>query len=645
MVAAHRSAITKAFAKSLVLPSVAAAGLLCGAVVWTAAPAMAGRVWLAVLVATGSVVVGHTVAGVFRGQWASDIIATLAIVTAAVTDEPLPGLVVVLMQTGGEALERFAEGRASGAVRALEADRPEQAHRLVQDAVAGERVVDITAADVNVGDVLVVRPGELVPCDGIVTRDHAEVDTSRLTGEPLPVLVSPGDVVRSGSVNGARPFVMRSTARAAESQYAHVVELVRSAQATKAPFQRIADRYAVWFTPFTLVVAAMAALVSGKFDRVLAVLVVATPCPLILAPPVAMIGGINRAARRQIVVRTGATIEQLARVDVAVFDKTGTLTVGKPTVRDVNAIPPFTRATLLQRAGSVEQGSSHLLARTLVDAAVAEAIALSPARDVVESAGRGVVGRVDADIVAVGSRTFVSAYLGADARDALTRAPEEAGLLAYVAVNGGLAGTVAYADRVRTGVAEVLDDLRALGIRRMLLLTGDHAANAQAVAHAVGIADVRSHLMPEDKVTAVRELTNQGATVLMVGDGTNDAPALSAAAVGVALAGHGGGVTAEAADVVVLVDDLERLPESIRISQRTMAIARQSMWAGVALSAIAMGGASLGYIVPAVGAVLQEAIDVAVIVNALRTSVGPRGRRPARMPHVTPLLSSQEHHV
>ena len=589
--------------------------MAAGAAAWLLRlPEWPGRIWLAALAISGTVVVVRTIRGALRGQWASDVVATLAIITAAVMNQPLAGLIVVVMQTGGEALERYAEGRASRAVQQLEADRPKSAR--VQ---RNEEILDIRADQVVVGDLVIVRPGEPVPCDGVVVEGRTELDTSMLTGEPLPQSIEPGVNVSSGSINGNRLFTMRATAVAEASQYERIVRLVRSALATKAPFQRIADQYAVWFTPITLSVALVAAVVSGDRERFLAVLVVATPCPLILAPPIAIIGGINRAARRQIIVRNGAAIERLARVDVAVFDKTGTLTVGKPVVHEVIAFPPFTRDVVLRLAGAVEQGAGHLLARTLVDAALAENASLPPVREVAESPGRGVVGIVGDDTVAVGSHGFIAEQLP---RDSVGPIPAIAakGLKAYVAVNGRFAGIAVYDEKLRRDVPAILADLTSLGVRRALLLSGDHQDNATAIAAALGISEARGDMRPEDKVTTVRELAAAGERVLMVGDGTNDAPALSAATVGIALAGHGGGVTAEAADLVILVDELSRVPEAIRISRRSMSIARQSIWAGLGLSSVAMIFAALGQIQPVAGALLQEAIDVAVILNALRAS-------------------------
>jgi heavy metal translocating P-type ATPase len=427
----------------------------------------------------------------------------------------------------------------------------------------------------------------------------------------------------SGSHNLEGPLTVRALAVASQSQYARIVELVRTAQASKAPLQRLADRYAVWFTPLTLAVCAGAWLLSGDPIRVLAVLVVATPCPLILAAPVAIVGGINRAARRQIIFRHGTALEQIGDVTVGVFDKTGTLTIGRPQVARVVPVPPWRADEALALAGAVEHGSGHLLARTLVEAAEADG-PLKEAEHIVEAPGQGVSGEVDDRIVAVGSWSYIKERHPRAAVDFAEASRGSDGLRAYVAVEGRGAAIVEYADEMRPGLAEFFHRLRELGVRRTLLLSGDAQPNADAVAHAVGIDDAMGDLLPEQKVAAVQRLMKGGERVLMVGDGTNDAPALSSATVGIALASGGGGISAEAADAVILADDPTRIAEAMTISRRTMHIARQSIWVGLGLSSVAMGFAAMGAIPPIVGALLQEAVDVAVILNALRASAAPR---------------------
>ena len=603
--------------RAALLPGAALLCILAGSLLRLSADAgvWGPRVWMIGLVITGMPIVWRTARGVLAGRLAADLVAALAIGGAVAFDQPLAGLVIVVMQSGGEALEAYAAGRASAAVQALEQESPRWAHR-VRD---GE-VEDLSADAVSVGDTLLVRPGDMVPCDAVVLEGRSQVDTSRLTGEPLPVTAEPGSRLSSGSVNGASPLTVRVTAVAWESQYARIVDLVRKAQASKAPLQRLADRYAVWFTPATLAVCLLAYGITHDPIRVLAVLVVATPCPLILAAPVAIIGGINRAARRQIIIRSGAALEQLAGITVAVFDKTGTLTVGRPRVQRVAPAAPLTAAEVLRLAAAIEQGSGHLLARTVVDAAEAIAHPLPSAEHVEEVPGRGVTGDVEGHALAVGSRSFVgerypSAAAGLDDLD-----PPNDGLRAYVTVDGRAAGVIEFADAARPGLPAVFADLKALGITRTLLLSGDQERYTQAIAEAVGIREAKGNLMPGDKVRVIQGLVNGGLSVLMVGDGTNDAPAMSSATVGVALAGHGGGITAEAADVVLLVDDVSRVVDVLRIGRETIRIARQSIWTGLGLSAVAMVFAAMGAIPPAVGAVLQELVDVAVILNALRAS-------------------------
>ena len=572
-------------------------------------------VWMAGLVITGLPIVARTVMGLVRGQFAADIVASLSIVGAAVLQYPVAGLVIVLMQSGGEALEEFAAGRASAAVRRLEQLAPRTGHRLRDG-----RIEDIAVDDIVVGDELLVRPGELVPCDGIVLRGESHVDTASLTGEPVPVKAHAGTKLMSGSSNQEGPLSIRATAPARESQYARIVELVRTAQGSKAPIQRVADRYAVWFTPITLALCLVTWLVTRDAARVLAVLVVATPCPLLLAAPVAIIGGVNRAARDGIIVRSGAALEQLSTVDYVVLDKTGTLTMGRPSVADVRAVPGIDRAAALRLAAAVEAASSHLLARSIVEAASADGQRLPAPAQVVEEAGRGIRGSVEGRAVAVGSRSYVVEQSPASAAGFAALDGESPGLQAFVTVDGEAAAVIAFADRARPDLATALDRMRAQGFAHFLVLSGDDQANVTAIASQAGIADARGDLLAEDKVTAVHALVEAGYRVLMVGDGTNDAPAMSTATVGIALAEHGGGITAEAADAVLLRDDLGLLPRAVEISRRTMRITRESIWAGLGLSGVAMVVAAAGGIPPATGALLQEGIDLAVILNALRTA-------------------------
>jgi heavy metal translocating P-type ATPase len=579
--------------------------------------------WMAGLVVTGAPVVWRTFRGMARRHFATDVVATLAIVTAVILGQPLAGLIVVLMQTGGEALERYAEGRASRAVRELEAQAPRIAHRITEGVVR-----DVPVDEVLVDDRVLVRPGEMLPCDGVVEEGRSHVDVSRLTGEPDPVSARAGTTLLSGSLNGEGALVLKATALVRDSQYARIVELVRTAEASKAPLQRLADRYAVWFTPVTLAVCALSWAWSGDATRVLAVLVVATPCPLILATPIAIIGGINRAAARGIVVRTGGAMERLASVRIAVIDKTGTLTVGEPRVARVSPRGPLDASEVLRLAAAVEQRSGHRLARAVVDAAAGQGIALPPPTDVQESPGSGVTGVVGGHTVAVGSRRYAAESAGTAIPDA---DGDPDGLAAWVAVDGRLAGVIAFADQLRPGARALVDSLRRLGFSRIILLSGDDARNAKSIAQATGITEAEGGLLPADKVEHVVALARAGDGVVMIGDGTNDAPALAQADVGIALAGHGGGITAEAADIVLLADDLHRVTEAVQVSRRTMRIARQSIRVGLSLSGIAMVAAALGMVTPVAGALLQELIDVAVIVNALRTSTA---RRPAAGPGV-----------
>ncbi len=415
----------------------------------------------------------------------------------------------------------------------------------------------------------------------------------------------------SGSLTLDGALEMRAVRPAAESQYQQIVRLVERARREKPPIQRLADRFAVWFTPLTLVMCGVAWLVTGTPTSVLAVLVVATPCPLILATPIAVIAGISRAADLGVIVKTGAAIEQVGRARAVVFDKTGTLTLGHPTVDRVQVADGAAAEDVLRLAAAVEQLSSHHLGKAVADAG-RRAGRLPPATDFVEAPGAGVAARVEGRSVAVGSAAFL------DRRGIAVPAGRDDRTAAYVAIDGRLAGAIEFADRLRHQVPSLMQRLAVLGVTETVMLTGDRASAAEVIAAQAGIRTVRANLLPADKVAAVQELKRRYGTVVMVGDGINDAPALASATVGVAMGEHGTAISAEAADVVLLVDDISRVGDAMAISRRMRRIALQSIVVGLGVSFGLMVVASFGLLTPAVGAVMQEGLDAAVILNALR---------------------------
>ena len=599
-----------AFAKNNPVPFVAVLGLLLGGVLHFHHPAIARWVWLATLVGGGAPLVWRTGRGIIQGKFASDVVAMLAIVTAVIMDQAFAGVIIVLMQAGGEALENYSLGRASSSLDALLARAPRTAHRK-----SGEELVEVDAAQVQPGDTLIVRPGDLIPVDGTLLSTQAEIDEAALTGEPMPRSKSPGDPLLSGSVNTGGAFEMRADKASADSQYSRIVALVRQAQDEKPPLQRMADRYAVWFTPLTLVMCGIGWWVTGEVQTILAVLVVATPCPLILAVPVAILSAINRAASAGIIVKGGTALEQIASAQAFVFDKTGTLTLGVPVVEAVIPFDGLTPREILHAAGSVEQLSSHLLGRTLAAAADRESGPLTMPTDFQEIAGGGVIGDVSGQPVLVGSPRFLTERTGS----AGPRQDKTAGALeAYVAVGGKASGVIRLSDSLRPGVDTMLRRLKVMGVRHTVMLTGDNAANGNAIGTQIGLNEVKADLLPEDKVKALRELKAEYAPLVMVGDGINDAPALATATVGIAMGAHGTGISAEAAGIVLLVDDIAKVADAMEIGQRMVRIAKQSIWAGLGLSFACMIAAVFGRIPPVTGALLQEVIDIAVILNALR---------------------------
>jgi heavy metal translocating P-type ATPase len=530
--------------------------------------------------------------------------------------ELLAGAVVALMLSGGNALEAAADRRARRELTALLSRAPHIAHRR-RAGLIEEVVVD----DVVPGDVVVVRAGEVVPVDGVVWAGAAVLDESTLTGESLPVRRATGAAVRSGAANAGEAFDLEATRPAAESAYAALVTLVREAEAQRAPFVRMADRYAAFLLPATLALAGAAWALSGDPVRPVAVLVVATPCPLILAAPIAFVSGISRAAKRGVVVKGAAALEGLGRATTVLLDKTGTLTLGAPSVERIVPEDGVAADELLRLAASVDQLSPHVMAEGLVHDAERRGLRLVDPRDVVERPGQGIEGMADGRRVAVGSSAWLRER-GIEVGARLPDAPGRARVL--VGLDGAQAGTIVMADHARPDAAAAVARLHDLGARRVVMVTGDDRPTAEDIARGVGVQEVYADCRPDDKLALLRAIQGDPSSgpVVMVGDGVNDAPALAAADVGVAMPGAGATISTETADVVVTVDRIDRLGDALAIGRRSLAIARQSVVAGMGLSLAAMVVAALGHLPPVAGALLQEGIDVAVILNALRALRG-----------------------
>ena len=616
---------------------------------------------IAIILLGGLPLLWETLTQIVAGEVGVDLIAMLAIGGSLLLGEYLAGAIIVLMLSGGVALEAYALRRARSSLSALAERAPREAHIR-----RGEALETVPAETILPGDEVVVRPGELVPVDGAVIAGSASVSEADLTGEPLPVRKEPGALVLSGSVNLDGVLDVRATRRSAESQYAQIVRLVEAAQKQKAPIHRLADRYAVWFTAVTLVLAGLAWALSGDSVYALAVLVVATPCPLILATPIAIMSGIDRAARAGVILKSGATMEQLGEVDTAVFDKTGTLTLGMPElvaivradgelVGDCSVAMSAVEeeiAAWLAMAASVEQYSPHILARAVVATARERSLPLLPVAEFHEVAGKGVSGEaatlrptveggdLSVTTVAIGNRTFMHYLeipLPAELLAERARRAIAGEIGSFLALDNRIVALLVFADVPRPQVAELGPALRANGLREVLLLTGDGAAAAASVGGLAGVDRVVAHCLPDEKVRVIADLQDQGRHVLMVGDGVNDAPALALASVGLAIGAQGLTASTGIADAVLLSPDILQVVGVVRLGRRVVRIAKQGIWIGIGLSLVAMIAAALGYIPPVAGAILQEGIDVLVILNALRagwpaasTGVAPTHSRAAQ---------------
>ena len=597
------------------LVSVAVLGLLIGGIAYGCQRSDLAD--LSFTLATVPVIVGLAISMIrdlLVGRLGVDAIALVSMSAAIALGQPLAGAVVALMYSGGNVLEDLAVARAEHDLRSLIDRAPREAHRSVD-----HHIEDVPIAAVVAGDRLMVRAGEVVPVDGVVASAAATVDESALTGEPIPVVKACGSAILSGSLNAGETFELTATAAAGESTYAGIVRLVTAAQTAKAPFVRLADRYALIFLPITLSVAVLAWFASGDLVRSLAVLVAATPCPLILAAPVAFIAGVAQAARRGILVKGGGALEALARAHTVLFDKTGTLTVGGARVLSVEVAPGEIVDRVLTLAASLEQASHHVLANAIVQASVERGLKLSLPGQVRETMGSGLEGLIDGHRVGAGSRDMIlpAGHVAPWVTRATRRAAWRSALVVFVAVEGRPIGALLLADELRSDTPRAIRLLRDAGVARLVMVTGDRAAAAQAIGAALDLDAVLGDRIPSDKVEAVRSEQRLHPTI-MVGDGINDAPALASADVGIALGARGASASSEAADVVILADRLDRVGEAIVIAQRARRIAIESIVVGMALSMLAMTAAAIGWLSPVLAAVVQEVIDVAVILNALR---------------------------
>ncbi|MGH3264674.1 MAG: heavy metal translocating P-type ATPase [Trebonia sp.] len=611
---------------ALELTAAAALSLGVGGALWLMQVVTAGRaIWAGGTILVLVVVAYRIVRELLRRQVGVDLIALLAMCGSLVLGQELAGIVISLMLSGGQLLEWYSGERARHELSMLVQKVPRTARRLDLGGVA----VTVDIAAVRPGDRLVVASGEVVPVDGLL-RQVAVLDEAPLTGESMPVSRGTGEEVRSGVVNVGQALEMTATATAEASTYATIVRLTQQAAASAAPLVRLADRFAIVFLPITLLISGAAWVWSGSPVRALAVLVVATPCPLILAAPIAIVAGISRAAKRGIVVKGGAILERLARARVVVFDKTGTLTWGRPRVASVFALGPLTPTEVLHYAASVEQASTHAVAAAIVEEARTRGVLRAASTGVEESPGEGVAGMVAGHAVRVGQVHWVfhdekpPGVLRLERRAAVNGEQ-----LAVVAVDGAPAGALALEDRLRVDAPSAVHLLRRQGVRRVVVATGDNARNGARIGQAIGADQVYAGMVPTDKLAAIRAERANGVTV-MVGDGVNDAPALAAADVGIAMGARGATAASEAAGAVITIERLERVAEGLAIARRSRRIALESITVGMALSVGAMLVATTGVLPPVLGAILQEGIDVAVILNALRALRPGPGSLPRR---------------
>lgn len=569
------------------------------------------------LIVGGIPLVVGLVVRLIKYEFSSDLLAGISIVTAVLLGEYLAGTLVVLMLSGGQALEAYAVRRASSALLALAKRMPSQTHRKQNGTVK-----EIPLEEVAVGDLLVVLPHETCPVDGVVVEGHSVMDESYLTGEPYLLSKAVGSNVMSGAVNGDGALTIRAEKMAVDSRYAKIMQVMRESEQSRPDLRRLGDQLGAYYTPLAIAIALVAWIASGNSLRFLAVLVVATPCPLLIGIPVAIIGSVSLAARRGIIIKDPAVLEKIDTCSTAIFDKTGTLTYGQPNLTDVIPSEGFTKEETLAAIASLERYSRHPLAAATVTAAQRAGLEVVEVSEVSERPGEGLRGSIDGQTVQVTSRKKL---LEQSPDSAPLLPPLAGGLECVILIDNKYAATFRYRDEPRAEGKAFIRHLKPVhGFERVLLVSGDRESEVRYLAEKVGITEVYASQSPEQKLAIVREETEKSATVFM-GDGINDAPALTAATVGIAF-GQGSDVTAEAAGVVILESSLERVDELLHIGQRMRTIALQSAIGGMVLSLIGMFFAAGGYLPPVAGAVFQEVIDIFAVLNALRASLPPRNR-------------------
>jgi heavy metal translocating P-type ATPase len=567
--------------------------------------------WLLSALALGEVV--PLLWGMYRdvreGTYGVDLLAATAIVTSVIMKQYWAGVVIVLMLTGGEALEDYAEGRAKTELEALLKNAPQHAHVLKNNVV-----MDVPIARVLKNQKIVIRPGEVVPVDCLIIEGSSSFDESSLTGESLPQEKNINDELLSGTVNLEGAITAKTIRPAAESQYEQIIKLVKSASSSKAGFVRLADRYSIPFTIISFVIAIAAWVISGHSIRFLEVLVVATPCPLILAAPIAIISGMSKAAKNGIIIKTGSALEKLAEAKTIGFDKTGTLTEGRPVVKKVTSYKPFMNSEVLTLAASLELNSNHVLAKAIINEASRLKLKTKKAKKIIEVSGKGLSAHVSGKTVLVGRVSLMEENdvnipkgikLG-NIKDTST----------YVAINNELAGVISFEDQVRKESKNTLKKLRLLGLKNILMVTGDSLSRARVLGKQLGIDQIEAEALPADKLIAIERIKER--PVVFVGDGVNDAPVLTAADVGIALGARGSTAASQSADMVIMLDDVSKVATVREIAVRTFFIAKQSIFIGIGLSVGLMLIFSTGRFLPVYGAVIQELVDVVVIFNALR---------------------------